>query len=210
MKLSVSALGPLALAGLAALALSATPAAAQSPEKVMQRLAELDIEFAGIGADIADRQNLGRREVQESAGDNRGALADRDVVVFAWDVQRSPDDRVSDEKLLSIEHLQAAGIPAVHGGAPDLTRGYGNQRYRMGGTITNIEIGGDDRYEVRMNIDWEVYDSQSSSVVWEGSSTKLARGAALGDRGESDNVLLDAVLGALDAVLDDEVPDAID
>lgn len=208
MKLSVAA----TVAAVAAVALLGmpSPANAQSPEEVMQTLADLDIEFVGIGATIPDRQDIGFREIQESAGDNRRALEDERAIAYAWDVQRSPDDRVATEKLLSIEHLQAAGIPAVHGGMPDLSQGYGSQRYRMGGAITSIEISGESRYEVRMHIDWKVYDSQSSSVAWEGSSEHLAKGAALGDRGEPDNVLLDAVLGALDSVLNDEVPDAID
>lgn len=209
MKLSVSAVGAIAAATVAMLGVP-TPANAQSPEEVMQTLADLDIEFAGIGATIPDRQDIGYREVQESAGDGRRALEDEQAIAYAWDVQRSPDDRVAVEKLLSIEHLQAAGIPAVHGGMPDLSRGYGSQRYRMGGAITAIEISGESRYEVRMNVDWKVYDSESSSVVWEGSSEHLAKGASLGDRGEADNVLLDAVLGALNAVLDEDVPDAID
>lgn len=210
MKISVPALGAVGAAAVVALLSVPAPAAAQSAEQVMETLAELDIEFVGIGSSILDRQDLGYRELTESAADGRRALEDERVVAYAWDVERSPDDRVAEEKLLSIEHLQAAGIPAVHGGMPDLTQGYGNMRYRMGGLITSIEIGGESRYEVRMNVDWKVYDTESSSVVWEGSSEHLARGAALGDRGEADNVLLDAVLGALDAVLDDDVPDAID
>lgn len=210
MKLSVSAVGTVAVAAIVALLGSSTPVAAQSPEEVMQTLADLDIEFVGVGSSIPDRQDIGFRELEESAGDGRRALEDERFVAYAWDVQRSPDDRVATEKLLSIEHLQAAGIPAVHGGMPDLTRGYGNTRYRMGGVITSIEISGESRYEVRMNVDWKVYDAESSSVAWEGSSEYLAKGAALGDRGEPDNVLLDAVLGALDAVLDDDVPDAVD
>ncbi len=210
MKLSVPAVGAIAAVAIAALLGVATPVAAQSPEEVMQKLGDLDIEFVGIGSDIPDRQDLGFRELEESAADGRRALEDERVVAYAWDVERTPDDRVAVEKLLSIEHLQAAGVPAVHGGMPDLTRGYGSQRYKMGGTITSIEIGGESRYEVRMNVDWQVYDAESSSVAWEGSSEHLAKGAALGDRGEADNVLLDAVLGALDSVLDDEVPGAID
>ena len=196
MKLSVAA----TVAAVAAVALLGMPlpANAQSPEEVMQTLADLDIEFVGIATDIPDRKNLGMRQTADGQ------------VVYAWDVARTADDRVAREFLLSTEHLQAAGIPAVRGTSPEFESGmFGSSRYRMGGTLTGLEITGSVRYEVKMNLDWQLYDTESSSVIWEGSSSSMKRGAALGVRGEADNVLLRGVLGALDSVLDDEVEDAM-
>lgn len=201
---------PGAAAVAAAMLLATAPSVgAQSPEEVMETMTELDIEFMGIAVDIPDRQNLGRRAVT-GEDDGRGVVANQGSVVYAWDAEKTPDDATAREYLLSLEHLRMAGIPAVAGTKPDMNRAYGGQRYRLGGVITGLEIGGDDRYEVRANVDWQLYDARSSSVIWEGSSKALARGAALGVRGESDNVLLDAVLKAADAVLEEDIPDAIE
>ena len=189
-----------AAVGIAALAaLSTAPSAAgQSAEQIMETMQELDIEFVGIATDIRDRQNLGARDTPDG------------VVVYAWDVERTADDRVAREQLLSVEHLQAAGIPAVRGSSPEFERGmFGGSRYRLGGTLTGLEIKGNVRYEVKVNVKWQLFDTESSSVIWEGASSSMKRGAALGSRGESDNVLLNGVLDALDSVLDDEVADAI-
>lgn len=187
-----------ALALVAAL-VAASPAAGQSAEQVMERLQELDIDFVGIATDIADRQNLGTREAPSG------------IVVYAWDAERSADDAVAREFLLSVENLQAAGIPAVHGSSLDFTGGmFGTGRYRMGGVLTAIDIRGDVGYEVKVNLDWHLYDTESSSVVWEGSSSSRRRGASLGVRGEPDNVLLNGVLAALDSVLEDEVAEAVE
>jgi len=184
-----------ALAALAVLA-TAPALAGQSPEQTMQKLQELDIEFVGIATDIPDRKNLGVRETADGP------------VVYAWDVERTADDRVARELLLSTEHLKVAGIPAVGGTSPEFESGmFGGNRYRMGGTLTGLEITGSVRYEVKVNLDWQLYDTESSSVIWEGSSSSMKRGAVLGIRGEADNVLLRGVLGALDSVLDDEVED---
>lgn len=191
-------------AGLGALALAAalvtaSPAAGQSAEKVMERLQELDIEFVGIATDIPDRQNLGTREAPSG------------VVVYAWDVERTADDAVAREFLLSVENLQAAGIPALHESSLDFEAGmFGNGRYRMGGILTAIDIRGNVGYEVKVNLDWQLYDTQSSSVVWEGSSSSRNRGVSLGVRGEPDNVLLSGVLRALDSVLKDGVAKAVE
>lgn len=192
----VAAVG--AVATLAAL-VAAPSAAGQSAERTMETMQELDIEFVGVATDIPDRQNLGSRDSSDG------------IVVYAWDVERTPDDRVAREQLLSVEHLQAAGIPAVHGSSLDFERGmFAGSRYRMGGILTGLEIKGNGRYEVKVSLTWQLYDTESSSLVWEGKSSSIKRGAALGTRGEPDNVLLNGVLGALDSVLEDEVADAID
>lgn len=184
---------------LAAVLVAAPPLAGQSAEQIMERLQELDIDFVGIATDIPDRQNLGTRE------------APRGVVVYAWDAERTADDAVSREFLLSVENLQAAGIPAVHGSSLDFEGGmFGNGRYRMGGVLTAIDIRGDVGYEVKVNLDWQLYDTESASVVWEGSSSSRKRGASLGVRGEPDNVLLSGVLAALDSVLQDRVAEAVE
>lgn len=189
-----------ALLAAAMTLVAVAPSAAQSAEEVMGAMAELDIEFVGIASDIRDRQNIGYR----STPDGR-------QIVYAWDRDLTADDRVAREHLLAVAHLQAAGIPAVEGASPEFESGtFGRQRYRLGGTITSMDIRGEERYELQMNLDWDLYDSRSSSTIWEGSSRSLQRGAALGDRGEPDNVLLNAVLDALDKVLEDDVPEAID
>ena len=183
----------------AALLVTAPGVAGQSADEVMGKMADLGVDFIGVATNIPDRQLIGRRNAPGGA------------VAYAWDVQRTPDDQVAREHLLSVEHLRQAGIPALRGDAPDFEGGmFGPQRFRMGGILTNIDIRGDARYEVRVNLDWQLYDSESSSIVWEGSSRAMSRGAALGDRGEQPNVLMNAVLEALDAVLDEEIPDAIE
>ena len=187
--------------GLAAVALAAAaaPVRAQSAEKVMERMIELGVDFVGVATNIPDRQNLGRREAPSG------------TVVYAWDVARTPDDQVAREHLLSVDHLRNAGIPAVGGRAPEFEDGmFGPQRFRLGGILTGIDIRGEARYEVRVNLDWQLYDTEVAAVIWEGSSRAMARGAVLGDRGEQPNVLMNAVVDALDSVLDDEVPGAID
>lgn len=187
-----------ALALTAAL-VSASQAAGQSAEQVMERMQELDIDFVGIVADIPDRQNLGAREAPSG------------VVVYAWDAERTADDAVAREFLLSVENLRAAGIPALHESSLDFESGmFGSGRYRMGGILTAIDIRGDVGYEVKVNLDWRLYDTESSSVVWEGSSSSRKRGASLGVRGEPDNVLLSGVLSALDSVLKGDVAEAVE
>jgi len=178
---------------------TASSSAGQSPEKVMEMMQELGVEFVGVATDIPDRQNLGSRSTP------------RGIVIYAWDVETTADDRVADEYLLSVEHLRAAGIPAIHGSAPEFEQGvFGGDRYRLGGILTAIDIRGDARYEVKLNLDWQLYDTQSSAVVWEGSSSSMKRGASLGTRGEADNVLLKTTLGALESVLKKNVPDAVE
>lgn len=86
---------------------AAPPAAGQSADQVMEELQELDISFVGIATDIRDRQNLGSRDAPSG------------TVVYAWDAERTSDDAVAREFLLSVENLQAAGIGvagAVEGG----------------------------------------------------------------------------------------------
>ncbi|MGD8496492.1 MAG: hypothetical protein PVF05_09905 [Gemmatimonadales bacterium] len=199
-------------AGLAVALAAPAPAAAQgSAEKVMKKLADMNIDFMGMVVDIPDRQNLGVRQVASGADRNRGADPTRGgTVVYLWDERPTPDDKSAPEHLLTIHHLQAAGIPAGPGREIDFQEGMaGANRYRMGGAITNIDIRGSDRYEVRVTVDWKLYDTKSSKVIWEGSSSDMARGAVLGERGEQPNVLMDATIGALDKVLDKEVKKAL-
>jgi hypothetical protein len=179
--------------------ITAPPAAGQSAAQIMERLEELDIGFVGIATTIPDRQNLGSRDAPSG------------TVAYAWDAERTSDDAVAREFLLSVENLQAAGIPAIHGSSLEFESGmFGDSRYRMGGILTAIDIKGDMRYEVKVNLDWQLYDTESSSVIWEGSSSARNRGPSLGVRGEPDNVLLSGVLGALDSVLDGGVAEAVE
>ena len=180
----------------------ARPAAAQSAEEVMERLEELKIGFMGIATDIPDRQYLGERGSED---DNQSA-----AMVYMWDREATPDDAVAREHLLTVESLQRAGIPAVHGSEPDFQEGMaGPNRYRMAGVLTNLDIRGEQRYEIRSSLDWHLFDTETSEVVWSGSSRGMARGAVLGDRGQMPNTLLDSVLNALGKVLEKEVPDAM-
>lgn len=199
------------VAGLAlALALPSS-AVAQSPEKVMKKMADMGIDFMGVAVDIPDRQNLGSRDVPTGEDRTRGADPTRGgTVVYVWDEKPTPDDKSAREHLLTLQHLRAAGIPAVPGREVDFQEGMaGSNRYRLGGIIQHIDIGGSARYEVRVNVLWQLYDMESSSVIWEGSSNALARGAVLGERGEQPNVLMDATISALEKVLDKEIKKAI-
>jgi hypothetical protein len=198
-------------AGLALALAVPAPAAGQSPEDVMKKMADMGIDFMGMAVDIPDRRNLGSRDVPTGSDRNRSADPTRGgTVIYLWDEQPTPDDKSAPEHLLTIQHLQIAGIPAGPGKEVDFQEGMaGANRYRMGGIITNIQIGGSVRYEVRVNVDWQLYDTESSSIIWEGSSNAMARGAVLGDRGEQPNVLMDATIDALDKVLKKEVKDAI-
>jgi len=198
-------------AGLALALVLPAPAAAQSPEEVMKKMADMGIDFMGMAVNIPDRQNLGSRDVATGEDRTRGADPTRGgTIVYVWDERPTPDDKSAPEHLVTIHHLQIAGIPAAPGKEIDFQEGMGGaNRYRLGGIITNIEIGGSTRYEVRVNVDWQLFDSESSSIVWEGSSNALARGAVLGDRGEQPNVLLDATIDALYKVLDKDVKKVI-
>lgn len=198
-------------AGLALALAAPAPAAGQSPEEVMKKMADMGVDFMGMAVDIPDRRNLGSRDVPSGSDRNRGADPTRGgTVVYLWDERPTPDDKSAPEHLLTIQHLQMAGIPAGPGKEVDYQEGMGGaNRYRMGGIITNIQIGGSARYEVRVNVDWQLYDTESSSIIWEGSSNAMARGAVLGDRGEQPNVLLDATIEALDKVLEKDVKNEI-
>lgn len=187
----------LAFSAVSLLALPVPPDAhAQTAEEVMDRLADLGIDFMEVAVSIADRQSLGER-----AG-----------VIYLWDRERSPDDATARAHLLGVEHLVNAGIPAVNRMEVDYESGIlGPNRFRMGGVLRNLDIRGDEgRYEVRATVDWELFDARAEENVWKGSSRGLARGAVLGENGQQPNALLDAVLKSLDKVLEGDVPDAID
>lgn len=202
----------LALAVAVALGLPGL-AHAQSAEKVMKDLAKLDIDFVGIASGLPDGQYLGERDLDERSQDQRSAgdrASQTGRVVYTWDSHASPADKVSAEHKLAIEHLTRAGIPMVRGGSVELERGmFQNNRYRMGGVLNRIDIRGKSRYEVRVTIDWTLYDGKEQKVLFTGLSTGMSKGAVLGDRGEQPNSLMDSVIDALDNVLDKKVPEAL-
>jgi hypothetical protein len=202
---------------LAALVLGAVfalpgAASAQNAEKIMKSLEKLDVDLVGVAAALPDGQYLGERNLDErgDARETGDRASPTGRVVYVWDAKASAADKVSAERKLAVEDLARAGIPMVRGGSVELEKGMFNaNRYRMGGALSRIDIRGKSRYEVRVTVDWTVFDSKSGEVIFSESSTGMAKGAVLGDRGEQPNTLMESVIDALDNVLKKKVPDAM-
>jgi hypothetical protein len=67
---------------------------------------------------------------------------------------------------------------------------YRDVRYRLGGTLTRITISR--LYDVRLTVDWQLYDTESESMVFTGSTNGFARGSNLGLTGMQPNAMLDS------------------
>jgi len=67
---------------------------------------------------------------------------------------------------------------------------YQDVRYRLAGTLTRISISG--LYDVRLTVDWQLYDTETASIVFSGSSSGFARGQNLGLTGMQPNAMLDS------------------
>ena len=187
----------LALVGAA---LAAAPSAAHAQD-INKKLADLDLGIVAITVDMPDGQFVGERSVPNQR---------RGVETYRWDVEVTPDDRVSDDNLLGVEHFRFAGLPVEPGTDVSFTEGiFGRERFRLAGRLTALDIRGADRIEVRTEVVWSIYDTESGEVISEMKSKGLAKGAVLGIRGEQPNALMDSVIHSLEEFLDDQGEDAI-
>lgn len=174
---------PLLLALTAAACSSATSGTVARLDPV--DLVDMDVDMFAVVADIPHRQYLG--ESNPIAGSNVAR-------VYRWKAEYSLIDRdvAGNEIWLSAQFLQSAGLPVLdEGTALDFTEGlYRDTRYRLGGTLNRISIGG--LYDVRLTVIWRLYDTQTGDFVFEGSSNGFARGKDLGRTGSQSNALLDS------------------
>ena len=69
----------------------------------------------------------------------------------------------------------------------------------LAGTLTRISITR--LYDVRLTVDWQMYDSEAGSMVFTGSSDGFALGQNLGLTGMRPNVMLDSFQDCLARVL---------
>ncbi|TFG66196.1 MAG: hypothetical protein E4H28_02570 [Gemmatimonadales bacterium] len=156
-------------------------------QKINQRLNDLRLEIVGVTIDMPDGQSLGRSL-------NGGLIR--------WDAVITPDDRVSSDQLLGIEHFEFAGLPVVPGTEVSLTKGlFGPARFRLGGRLTSLSIDLRGQYEIRAHVDWSIYDTRTSTIIAEQVVKGLGKGFVLGDRGEQPNALMDSVIDSLEEFL---------
>ncbi len=182
---------------LAVMAVALFLAPAASAQEINEKLASLNLGIAGIAIDMPDGQYVGER-------------TGRTLETYRWDVELTPDDRVSDDRLLGLEHFEFAGVPVVPGTEVSVTEGiFGPERFRLAGVLVALDIRGSSRLEVRTEVVWSIYDAEAGEVIAEFKSKGLAKGTVLGFRGEQPNALLDSVIHSLEEFLDDKGEDAI-
>ncbi len=164
-------------------------------QDINRKLNDLRLSIIGVTIDMPDGQSLG------NAGD--GAQ-------YRWDAEVTPDDRVTSDQLLGIEHFEFAGLPVVPGTDVSFTEGiFGPERFRLGGRLTSLSIKDSGRFEIRAHVHWSIYDTESSKVISELQTKGLAKGTALGVRGEQPNVLMESVIESLELFLDEQGEKAI-
>jgi len=153
---------------------------------------DMGIDMFGVVADIPHRQYLGETS---AAGDNQFPT------VYRWLAELTLIDRGSTDVQISVQDLQAAGLPMLDQEIQlDFVGGmYEPVRYRLAGTLTRISITR--LYDVRLTVDWQLYDSEAGSMVFTGSSDGFARGQNLGLTGMRPNVMLDSFQDCLARVL---------
>ena len=170
---------------IGALALGACSSAASRPSVSMTPADALDlgVDMFGVVPDIPHRQYLGESSVP---GGNQPPA------VFRWLAEMSLLDRGSTDRQIAVQDLQHAGLPVLEEGTQlDFVGGmYEDVRYRLAGTLTRISISG--RYDIRLTVDWQLYDRESDSMVFTGSSSGFARGQNLGLTGTQPNAMLDS------------------
>lgn len=155
-----------------------------------------NVDMIGVVVDMPDGQYLGDRTVQSGF--------ETITTEYRWDARTETFDRVSQEYKLATEDLRAAGLPVLDDDELSFTEGmFRDSRYRLGGELYRLTIGGETSYEVRIGVRWRLYDTQTSSFVLERETTGYARGGALGDRGETPNTLLAAFETALGGLVTD-------
>ncbi len=159
-------------------------------QDINQKLSSLQVEIVGVSVDMPDGQPLGRGP---------------DGTSYSWDLVPTPEDRVADDYLLGIEHFQWAGLPMVPGTEVSLTEGlFGPERFRLAGRLTSLNIGGSGRrLEIRAHVHWSILDTETLTVIVDNETKGLAKGSALGLRGEQPNVLMGSVIKSLEEFLDD-------
>lgn len=162
----------------------------------VESLTGRNVDMIGVTVDLPDGQYLGDRTVPTGLGST--------TTVWRWDARTQLYDRHSGEHKLATEDLRAAGLPVVDEEEISFTDGmFRDTRYRLGGELHHLAIGGKSQLEVRMGVRWRLYDTQTDSFVLERETSGFARGVALGDRGESPNTLLAAFETALGGLVTD-------
>jgi len=184
-----------------AIVLAACSSATSRPDVSLTPADVLDmgVDMFGVVADIPHRQYLG-----ETGGTGQAPT------VYRWLAELTLLDRGSTDVQISVQDLQAAGLPVMDQGTQlDFVGGmYQDARYRLAGTLIRISISG--VYDVRLTVDWQLYDTDTASIVFSGSSSGFARGQNLGLTGMQPNAMLDSFDDCLgDVVGQDEFAAAI-
>lgn len=145
-------------------------------------LLDRGIDVFGVVADMPNRQYLGE---SSTAGAGRGT-------VYEWQAEHTLLERGSPAVQISVEDLQLAGLPVLDEDVGlDFTGGmYRDVRYRLGGVMNRISISG--HFDVRVTVDWQLYDTESGTMVLTTASDGFARGQNLGLTGIQPNALKDA------------------
>ena len=146
-------------------------------------LLDIDIDLIGVTAGIPHRQYLGETSTQG---------ATRAPIVYRWLTEHTLLERGSTDTQISVPDLQRAGLPMLDEGTElDFVGGmYRDVRYRLGGTLMGITISR--QYDVRLTVEWQLYDAESESMVFTGSTSGFARGSNLGLTGIQPNAMLDS------------------
>jgi len=149
---------------------------------------DMGVDMFGVVADIPHRQYLGETI---AAGGNQVPT------VYRWLAELTLLDRGSTDVQISVQDLQAAGLPLLDQGTQlDFVGGmYEPVRYRLAGTLTRISIS--QLYDVRLTVDWQLYDTETESMVFTGSPDGFARGQNLGLTGMRPNAMLDSFQNCL-------------
>ena len=186
-----------------AIAMGACSSATSRPDASFTPADVLDmgIDMLGVVADIPHRQYLGESSV---SGVNQIPT------IFRWMAEHTLLDRGSTDTQIAVQDLQSAGLPVLDQGTQlDFVGGmYHDVRYRLAGTLNRITISG--MYDVRVTVDWQLYDTETASIVLTGSSDGFARGQNLGLTGMQPNAMLDSFEDCLgDLIGQDEFGAAI-
>lgn len=160
------------------------PVADFTPAEIL----DMGVDMFGVVADIPHRQYL---------GETSAAGADQFPTVYRWLAEHTLLDRGSTDVQVSVQDLQAAGLPLLDQGTQlDFVGGmYEPVRYRLAGTLTRISITR--LYDVRLTVVWQLYDTETESMVFTGSSDGFARGQNLGLTGMRPNAMLDSFQNCL-------------
>jgi len=167
------------------------PVADFAPAEIL----DMGVDMFGVVADIPHRQYLGETS---AAGNNQFPT------VYRWLAEHTLLDRGSTDVQVSVQDLQAAGLPLLDQGTQlDFVGGmYEPVRYRLAGTLTRISITR--LYDVRLTVVWQLYDTETESMVFTGPSDGFARGQNLGLTGMRPNAMLDSFQNCLGKLMDQD------